>query len=183
MPRDLLKVRLNEIPDRGLDVHFAPADVRYAAILDEVAEGKGASGEAKVRLELWPNRVDLTGSMSSSLPQRCSRCLEPFAITIDRSFRQVLMRTATAAPEAADDNEIELNLQDLDRAELVGEVIDLGEILREELLLALPSKALCLEDCKGICPGCGAELNSEPCTCKPVTDPRWDALKQLKLDS
>lgn len=182
MPRDLLKVRLNEIPDRGLDLHYAPADARYAEILAEVADGDGATGEARVRLELWPSRVDLTGTMTSTVPLRCCRCLDPFDVTIDRSFAQVLMRTAAADPDPADDSEIELNLQELDKTELVGEVIDLGEILREELLLALPIKALCDEDCKGICPGCGAELNSEPCTCKPATDPRWDALKALLPD-
>ncbi len=183
MPRDLLKVRLNEIPDRGLDVHFAPQDQRYAQMLAEVADGDGATGEARVRLELWPSRVDLSGSMSSRLPQHCSRCLEPFDLSIEREFTQVLMRTAAPEPELAADGELELNLRDLDKTQLVGDVVDLGEILREELLLALPPKMLCREDCQGICPGCGAELNSEPCTCQPETDPRWDILKQLKLDS
>ena len=183
MPRDLLKVRLNEIPDRGLALAFAPADPAFAAILEEVADGKGASGEASLRLELWPTRVDLKGTVISKLPQRCCRCLEPFVLPIDRSFNQVLMRTGVAKPETADEGEIELNLHELDRTELVGEEIDLGEILREELLLALPTKLLCDDDCKGICAGCGAELNSEPCTCKPQTDPRWDVLKQLIQDS
>ena len=56
------------------------------------------------------------------------------------------------------------------------------DLLREELLLSQPTKPVCKEDCKGICAGCGAELNSEPCTCPPEVDPRWDALKDLKFD-
>lgn len=182
MPRDLLKVRLNEISDRGLDLAFAPADPRYAAILAEIAGGDGATGNATVRLEEWPERVDVRGQVTAHFPQQCCRCLEPFTLTIERDVNQVLMKTGTAAPEAVPDQEIELSLRDLDRSELVGEEIDLGEILREELVLAMPSKPLCRDACKGICAGCGAELNSEPCTCVAQTDPRWDVLKQLKLD-
>ena len=183
MSRDLLRVRLNEIPDRGVDLAYAPADARWSAILGELADGEGATGSARVRLEQWPERVDVHGDLTAHLPQVCCRCLEPFVLTLERTVRQVLMKTGNPEPEGAEEDAIELNLRDLDRSELVGEEIDLGELLREELVLALPAKPLCDDDCKGICPGCGAELNHEACTCEAVTDPRWDILKQLKLDS
>ena len=177
MPRDLLKVRLNEIPDKGLDLEYGDADARWIEILVELSD-RGATGSSRVRLEEWPERIDVSGQIQASLPTNCCRCLDPFDQQIERPVAQVLMKTE-AEPTAADDGEIELSLRDLDRSELVGEDIDLGAILREELLLALPPKPLCRPECKGICAGCGAELNHEPCTCKPVTDPRWDALKAL----
>jgi uncharacterized protein len=65
---------------------------------------------------------------------------------------------------------------------LVGDTVDLVELLHEELQLALPVKPLCTEACRGICPGCGAELNEEECTCTPEVDPRWEILKGLKLE-
>ena len=183
MPRDLLRVRLDEIPDAGLDLTVEPADDRFAAMLEELADGQGdREGKATVRLETWPKRVDVAGTLSVHLPQRCARCLEPFVLDLERSFTQYLMRTSSEDPEHAEDGEIELTLRDLDRSTLVGDEVDLGGVLREELLLAMPTKVVCKEDCKGICGGCGAELNHEECTCEPEIDPRWEALKGLKLD-
>jgi uncharacterized protein len=59
--------------------------------------------------------------------------------------------------------------------------LDLRPALREQWLLCVPSYVLCQEDCKGLCPTCGAELNAGPCDCPDAGDARWDALR--KLDS
>ncbi len=57
------------------------------------------------------------------------------------------------------------------------------DVLREQVLLAVPLKAVCREECKGICPQCGRNRNQESCQCAPeLPDPRWDALKELKKD-
>ena len=62
-----------------------------------------------------------------------------------------------------------------------GDRIDLDEIVREQILLALPTRQLCAEDCKGLCPSCGANLNEKACGCEQQqTDPRWSALEALK---
>ena len=53
---------------------------------------------------------------------------------------------------------------------------------REEWLLAVPAFSLCREDCKGLCPRCGADLNERPCDCADTTDARWDALKAARPD-
>ena len=56
----------------------------------------------------------------------------------------------------------------------------LEDVLREQVLLSLPAKTLCREDCKGLCPRCGRDLNSEPCACDTApADPRWTALSDL----
>ena len=61
---------------------------------------------------------------------------------------------------------------------------DLTEILRDTLLIAVPVKVLCQEDCRGICSGCGALLNEEPCRCQPKSiDPRFRVLEKLKMDN
>lgn len=56
---------------------------------------------------------------------------------------------------------------------------DLDGLVREDIFLALPSRFLCKEDCKGLCPVCGSDLNNGECGCKKPTDSRWDALKDL----
>jgi uncharacterized protein len=62
-----------------------------------------------------------------------------------------------------------------------GEGLLLEDAVREQVLLAVPLKVICREDCKGLCPHCGANLNLEQCSCsEPVEDPRWTALKDLR---
>jgi uncharacterized protein len=61
-----------------------------------------------------------------------------------------------------------------------GEAIDVDEIVKEQILLAVPTRMLCREDCKGICPECGADKNTGECNCvTDEIDPRWAALKDL----
>jgi len=61
-----------------------------------------------------------------------------------------------------------------------GEAIDVDEIVKEQIVLAVPTRMLCREDCKGICPECGADRNKGDCNCATNDiDPRWAALKDL----
>jgi uncharacterized protein len=77
---------------------------------------------------------------------------------------------------AAELTEAEMSLSVFD-----GEAIDVDEIVKEQILLAVPSRVLCREDCKGICPACGIDRNTGECSCvTDNTDPRWAALKNLK---
>ena len=62
-----------------------------------------------------------------------------------------------------------------------GESIDVDEIVKEQILLAVPARTLCREDCQGMCPECGVDLNTGQCNCAvDEVDPRWAALKDLK---
>jgi uncharacterized protein len=64
---------------------------------------------------------------------------------------------------------------------LQGQVVDLAEVLREQVDLALPYRAVCREDCPGLCPGCGADLTKETCRCSATSgDDRWAELARLK---
>ncbi|MEE2828898.1 MAG: DUF177 domain-containing protein [Myxococcota bacterium] len=174
-----LTVKLDTIPPGGLQLQLDTTQPAFQQILSEVATGKGSdqAGTAQFSIELWPNRVDVKGQVAASLELTCVRCLNPYTESIDHPIVHILLRH----PEDHDSEEVELSRADLDRSELTGDTIELGEILREELELALPMKPLCNADCKGICAGCGAELNHEECSCEPSVDPRWDALKGLKL--
>ncbi len=74
----------------------------------------------------------------------------------------------------------ELNDEDNDEYYLVEDMnLNLDELVREDILLSLPTKILCREDCKGICPYCGTNLNEKQCDCKKPVDPRLEALKQF----
>lgn len=87
---------------------------------------------------------------------------------------------AVAAPDADAELGMELADDDLDLYSYDNEEIDLTPLFRDQVVLAVPFAPLCKEDCKGLCPQCGADRNLEPCDCKPPVDPRWAALQNLK---
>ena len=175
-----LRIPVEEIPDLGEQVVVDQSVAPFAALLGEASEtGEAPSGSADVKLERSPKRVDVEGILAATLGLTCVRCLQPYRQDVERRIFQILLREAQ--PDS--DEEVELHDDDLDRSEIVDDVVDLEGLLREEIHLALPLKPLCDDGCKGICAGCGAELNHEECTCEPEIDPRWNALKGLKLPS
>jgi len=121
--------------------------------------------------------IRLCGRLQAGLELQCARCLEPVPQEISRDF-ELLYR-----PRGADAGRDELSVTDAE-AEIGyydGEGILLEDVLREQVLLALPLKVTCREDCKGLCPHCGRNLNQEQCCCAvPVEDPRWAALKEIR---
>jgi len=121
--------------------------------------------------------IRLRGRLAANLELSCARCLEPVTREVTRNF-ELLYR-----PLGTDAGRDELSVTDAE-AEIgyyQGDGILLEDVLREQVLLALPLKVTCREDCKGLCPHCGKNLNQEQCSCTTsVEDPRWAALKQLR---
>ena len=114
--------------------------------------------------------VRLAFSVKSVLSLTCDRCLKAFEKPVEYRFSHILVR--------------ELSGDDEDAEFIVcadGQLV-LDELGRAGLLLELPTKVLCREDCKGLCPKCGKDLNFGPCDCKKEIDPRWQALSDLFPD-
>jgi len=125
--------------------------------------------------------IRLEGSLATRVELACARCLEPVLQDVNHKF-DLLYR-----PLGADAGKEELSVTAVE-AEVgyyQGEGLLLEDVLQEQVLLALPLKAICRDDCKGLCPHCGKNLNAEQCACaEPLEDPRWSALKDIrgKLD-
>jgi uncharacterized protein len=121
--------------------------------------------------------IRLRGRLSGFLELQCARCLEPVPQEIAREF-ELLYR-----PLGADAGRDELSVTDAE-AEIgyyEGQGILLEDVLREQVLLTLPLKITCREDCRGLCPHCGKNLNREKCSCSVSNeDPRWSALKDIR---
>jgi uncharacterized protein len=121
--------------------------------------------------------IRLRGRLSAGLELQCARCLDPVKQDVKREF-ELLYR-----PLGADAGKDELSVTDAE-AEIgyyQGEGVLLEDVLREQVLLALPLKITCRDDCKGLCPHCGKNLNQEKCSCAaPAEDPRWAALKEIR---
>jgi uncharacterized protein len=121
--------------------------------------------------------IRLRGRLSAGLEMQCARCLEPVRQDVVRDF-ELLYR-----PLGADAGRDELSVTDAE-AEIgyyQGDGILLEDVLREQVLLALPLKVTCSEDCRGLCLHCGKNLNQENCSCAvPMEDPRWAALREIR---
>ncbi len=112
--------------------------------------------------------VELSARLLYTISMPCDRCGETAVRDLDREFFHILVR--------------ELGSEQDDDAYVVTpeERLDLDELLREDVLLDLPSKYLCSPDCKGLCPKCGKNLNEGPCNCgSREIDPRLEILKSL----
>ncbi len=125
----------------------------------------------------------LEGRVTTTLELWCGRCLEPFTLPVDAAFDlRFLPHSELAAEHKKPEREIEDD--DLATTFYENEQIDLGQLMQEQFYLALPMKPLCRDDCRGLCPLCGTNLNRATCDCNSQwEDPRLAALKALKKDS
>lgn len=121
--------------------------------------------------------IRLKGELTAKFEMACARCLEPMVQDVARDF-DLLYRPLGAD---AGREELSITAAEAEVSYYEGEGLLLEDALREQVLLALPLKAICREDCKGLCPHCGTNLNDTECSCaEPVEDPRWSALKEIR---
>ncbi len=121
------------------------------------------------------DRFRLVGTVSTVLELTCSRCIEFYQMPVEAS---VDVRYLPQSENTGHEREVEED--DLSDAFYRDEEIDLGQLMDEQFYLALPMKPLCREDCRGLCPSCGATLNVEACDCQVRwEDPRLAGLKAL----
>jgi uncharacterized protein len=181
----LIAIKELELHPVDFREEFAPgaidlgADVKQRSLLR--AEGHADLVEEHHGKHEVVQDIRLKGRLEAELEVVCARCLEAVELPVDRNF-DLLYR-----PLGTDAGHEELSVTDAE-AEIgyyQGEGLLLEDTLREQLLLAVPLKTICREDCKGLCAHCGKNLNEGACSCADeVEDPRWAALKEIrsKLD-
>ncbi|MDX2181924.1 MAG: DUF177 domain-containing protein [Bryobacteraceae bacterium] len=169
-----LNIRDMEVRPLVFDLSYSPGEIDF---LDEGLSQTGdlrVEGRAdwlgsveEVRVRGWI-RVDMSGP--------CERCLEAAPLQVDRKF-DLFYRPAGSTPEAG---EVALKEGEVEIGFYEGDGLDLTEILREQVLLALPMQRLCRTDCRGLCPVCGADRNRQSCSCvTEIADERWAALRDF----
>jgi DUF177 domain-containing protein len=123
--------------------------------------------------------IRIEGHLTVSMNAECDRCLEGAVVPLDRSFDLMYV----PAEDAAASGEDEVDEAGIEVGYYEGQALELNDVLREVVLLALPMRVVCSDDCKGICPLCGQNRNQKNCDCRPVTaDDRWNKLKSLKSE-
>jgi uncharacterized protein len=181
-----IKIKDLELRKIGFDENLQPGTID----LGEGVQQKTsllASGHAELIRETRGARqvvedIRLVGKWSTRVEVYCARCLDPVEQDVGESF-DLLYRPQGV--DAAGD-EAAISRAQTEIGYYQGEGIALEDVLKEQILLALPVKQICSAECKGLCPQCGSNLNLESCYCSStVRDPRWAALEDIrkKLES
>ncbi len=126
----------------------------------------------KATLEKTGGQLFLKAEIQAGASFRCDRCVTPFSTTLMPSYRMNYLPDESEAGRF-DPSEVQIISPGLN-------VVDMRDDVRQTILLSVPLKLLCREDCKGLCPRCGKNLNEGPCSCtEPAPDTGWEKLREL----
>ena len=174
----MMIIDINDISPEGLALDIS----EKAFPLGMEDEGITLDGAVTGAIRITPvgKVYSISGQLSATAKGVCNRCLKPILSPVTAKFATDYHPAVEMREEMRKEHEFELIGEDLDIAYYYGEEIDTDEVVREQLLLAVPMQQVCREDCKGLCPHCGKNLNSGPCDCKvEMVDPRLAKLKDL----
>jgi len=139
-------------------------------------EGKDSTVQGEIRLMRTDRGILARTTLKTNINISCSRCLSPFdyalVLNIEEEYFQTIdISTGTALPSPEEPGSFTVDENN---------ILDLSEAIRQYALLAIPMKPLCHEECAGLCPVCGVNLNQSSCDCpsRPA-DPRWAELNKL----
>lgn len=155
------------------DVEIEPGQIDFDDNLRQVSILK-ASGKAELVTGAL-GEIRVSGQASVVMEDDCDRCLEPARFAVDADFTLYYrpVEEGYGDEKAIDAGEAEMGFYE-------GDGVELNDVLREHVLLALPMQRVCSETCKGICPVCGQNRNQKECRCQTVpSDDRWEALKTI----
>ena len=177
----LIRVRELELRKLEFNEDYQPGVIEFGPEFRQVGP-LHSEGRAELIVEHRGHHQDvedirLIGSIAAHLEFSCARCLDPVAHNVSRDFDPIFR------PQGVDRraDEVSISEAETEIGYYQGEGLLLEDALREQVLLATPVRALCREDCKGLCPQCGRNLNVEQCHCEQHRgDPRWDALSDIK---
>lgn len=162
-----MKIKVGNIPEEGLEFRFYREGESFVQLLpgkektDFSLHGVEVTGHAaKVR-----QTVSLRVKVKTAMDMECSRCLEPVTAPVVAEFTCTFVPAGSKIGEG-DPSRLD---EDLDVGYYQDDIIDLEPQVLEQVVLQVPFKPLCREDCKGLCPHCGANLNTDACQCERGT--------------
>lgn len=155
-----MRYKVNDIHDDGLEIRV-PVTAEWLTVECPGLDAQPGTGGLALtgRLERSGTDYLLRGQLAGNIQTACGRCLEPADLALDLP----LAVSFVERDEDAEDDEEEAGG---DVIGFSGHVIDVGPAIRDEILLALPIGPICRPDCKGICPTCGGNRNTVPCSCE-----------------
>jgi uncharacterized protein len=171
-----MRIELVKLAEQGgkFSRAYQPTDIA----LDDGDVRLGEPAEVHGRIKRQGGEVELRGELRATIEVPCARCLKSLRLPVSAEFVERFVPSVSWRGE----EEHELHEEDLNLSVFDGEAIDLDDLVREEILLAIPDHVLCSEECKGLCPDCGADRNITACGCEnKQVDSRWEKLKDLRF--
>lgn len=180
-----MRISIEDIDEKGIDLAFRENAASFPS-LAELCRSAEYGFPMPLTIDLHVRRIgDLfaaNGRFATRLRLSCSRCLADFEAPLAADFSLSFSRRPAESPDVSRRTEIALSAEEIGQIFFQGDEIDLRAAVQEEVLMALPMTARCRPGCKGLCPGCGADLNRTECGCgKPVVNPKFAALEGLKI--
>ncbi|MBV8069517.1 MAG: DUF177 domain-containing protein [Acidobacteriaceae bacterium] len=167
-----------ELQTVRFDVDVPPGEIDYDAKLtqDSVLHAEGTAQLISQSL----GEIRVSGDLKTTMQGTCDRCLEAARFPVSSHFDLVYLPSGGAASGGED----EVDEAAVEVGYYEGSGLDLNDILREVVLLALPMQMVCSEECKGICPLCGQNRNQQECDCHlEAVDDRWSKLKAFRSET
>ena len=172
-----LSVKEMELRKVRFDETFEPGQMDFSGEDLEQSSPLKTAGVAEL-LAHTGGEVRIQGRYSVTMQAQCDRCLKQAQFPLERSF-DLFYRPMSVI---ARDEEVEIDEGEAEIGFYENGGLELEDILREQILLALPMQRVCSDVCQGICPVCGKNRNETPCDCKiESADDRWGALRKLEL--
>jgi uncharacterized protein len=171
-PRSPLVIDTRELGRRPGSMHTLSRSVPAPGNLtvDVVGVPPGSPMDLDLRLESVMEGVLVSATAQAEATGECVRCLDPITRSVEVTLQELYAYPGRERDFADDDTEM---------PELEGDLIDLEPVLRDAVVLALPLRPLCRDDCPGLCADCGARLADDPAHGHEAADPRWAALQGL----
>jgi uncharacterized protein len=159
---DSLIINVEIIPEEGLNYIVSEDGMRFNEFLTDTVDNDFTLRKVDLdcRITKMSTTVFIKGELSAVIDSNCSRCLEDISVPIGGNFAYTLI---PAKAETRED--VELTAEELEISHYSGEFIDFTSIICEQILLQIPIKKLCREECKGLCAHCGMNLNNSSCNC------------------
>lgn len=176
----MLKASISKIPAEGLEVDEVVNGELLAIDAEELKTAD--NGRFKAHVERADGgSLHVRGHLNLKTSGPCARCLADTPLVIDQELDLFFLPESEALSEYDDEEGAELQDRDLVVTFYKGDTLDLGGIVREQILLAQPMKRLCREGCKGVCPTCGADRNLTSCGCpkEPISTTPFSSLSLL----
>ena len=163
------------------DTAFPPGGIDYGGEVEQKSPLAAVGAAEMLEEHRGPKEIvkdiRIRGTYAGLFLVPCARCLDPVEHALEGSYDVLFRPTGVDA----DDREHSIGASETEIGYYQEGSLLLEDVLREQVLLSLPARTLCREDCKGICPRCGANRNSDPCSCVATpADPRWSALGDLR---
>ena len=170
-----MRVRFSEISPGGNS--YEVQDIEGLALQQDFLVQGGVVAHCTLKRK-GDAEVEMLGNLQAYLSLTCDRCLVAYDVDVNTDLQ---VHFKAVASECKSLGELECTVEDLDAVILDEPVVDLDDVLRQQLYLALPLKRLCSEQCRGLCPQCGADLNRSGCGCDHrKQDLPFAGLAQLK---